>query len=208
MLSTHDRMTVVPAAQLTSLALAVERIGGEKAQGKGAMILAESSEGTPTYGDIADLVEETPEGVAIFDLALKNVDVVLKSVTVRRVRQTIRLLNPEVPVCEKCGGLPIDIIGGESIVRSAGQACPDHTCGGYLKEPAVAQPYEAWTTAMLVAPTITLDFDTVRGDKIPLTEERIRESFEIASSLNELLTATTRLPPRWRRRMEKGASGS
>lgn len=182
-METHTRMTLVPASQLAGLALAIQRVGGTAAAGKGQTILDETGEAKPTYGDVLGLVAD----VGTFDLALKNADVALKAAKVGSVRALIQAFGPETPVCGACGDLAVDVLGGELIVRSAGQACPG--CNAYLEESEAAKPYVAWTTGLNVAPTLSLDFETVPGDRIPLTDAAIRKDIVVDAALDALLAS-------------------
>lgn len=175
------RMTQVPPAQLKGLAKAIERIGGSAASGKGADIIAQTGEDKPTYGDVVDLAEDA----GTFDLALKNAGASLPAGKVGRVRSIIQKFDLDTPVCARCGDLAVDVVGGEALVRSAGQACPG--CGEYLEESEAAKPYAAWTTGREVPPTISYDFETVAGDRIPLTDAAIRKETLVDATLDSLL---------------------
>lgn len=177
------RMTLVPASQLAGLALAIERIGGSAAKGKGHDIIAQTGEVEPTYGDVVDLAEDA----GTFDLALRKANADLPAGKVGRVRLLVQKFDLDTPVCAHCGDLAVDVVGGEALVRSAGQACPG--CGEYLEASEAAKPYAAWTTGGTVAPTISYDFDTVPGDRIPLSDAAVRKEVAVDPALDALLAA-------------------
>lgn len=175
------RMTQVPKPQLAGLEKAIERIGGTAAKGRGAAVVAQTGEDEPTYGDVIDLAEDA----GTFDLALKKAGADLPAGKVGRVRSIVQKFGPDVPVCKRCGDLAVDVVGGEALIRSEGQACPG--CGEFLEESEAARPYVAWTTGHEVPPTISYDFDTTPGIRIPLTDAAIREQHEVSPALDALL---------------------
>lgn len=175
------RMTRVPPAQLAGLEKAIERIGGSAAKGRGAAVVAQTGEDEPTYGDIVDLAQDA----GTFDLALKKAGADLPAGKVGRVRSVVQKFEADVPVCKRCGDLAVDVVGGEALIRSAGEACPG--CGEYLEESEAAKPYVAWTTGREVPPTISYDFDTTPGIRVPLTDAAIRGQHEVSPALDALL---------------------
>ncbi len=123
---------------------------------------------TPTFGDLAQVVEED-----IYSSA-RDAEESVAPLSARELIAALKRIDPFTLVCDACGEIPLSVVGGVVIdPPPAGALCPFCQAGELGITPMLLRRVN-WLTGELMDPGIEEDIRSRPGVRIPIVDERIR----------------------------------
>jgi len=170
------RSIVLPQRFLRALSLFISRVTNA---GKSIAQKADRLEVGISNQVIKQLFGNVPLFGALADVSFNEIRnafgvVVPPTTYTKEIATVIPHITPWTPVCEECGEFPLMSSGGKISELPVGALCPFCKSGKVANVPILLRRMH-WVTGELVDPSVTDDYRTRSGVRIPLTDERIEE---------------------------------